>query len=46
MDVDSWLTPRDRDAWNAQSGLPKTEAKRRYIATLIEVCGPFFFFFY
>lgn len=34
----------DRDAWNAQSGLPKTEAKRRYIATLIEVCGPFFLF--
>lgn len=32
-----------RDAWNAQSGLSKTEAKRLYIATLIEVCGPFSF---
>ncbi|KAL7275189.1 hypothetical protein RUND412_001888 [Rhizina undulata] len=27
---------RDRDAWNAQKGVAKTEAKRRYITTLIE----------
>ncbi|KAI9813904.1 MAG: hypothetical protein M1832_006051 [Thelocarpon impressellum] len=26
----------DRDAWNRQNGLSKTEAKRRYIHTLIE----------
>ncbi len=25
-----------RDAWYQQKGLPKTEAKRRYISTLIE----------
>lgn len=37
---DSWAW--HRDAWKNQSGLSKTEAKRRYIATLIEVCGPLF----
>jgi acyl-CoA-binding protein len=29
------------DAWYAQRGISKTEAKRRYISTLIEVCGAF-----
>lgn len=30
-EVEKW------DAWHAQAGLSKTEAKRRYITTLIEV---------
>jgi len=33
-----------RDAWNNQAGLSKTEAKRQYITTLIEVCGPLLVF--
>jgi len=32
-----------RDAWNNQAGLSKT-AKRQYITTLIEVCGPLLVF--
>lgn len=34
-EVDKW------DAWNAQKGMSRTEAKQQYITTLIEVCGPF-----
>ncbi|KAI1381433.1 acyl-CoA binding protein [Hypoxylon crocopeplum] len=37
VDVDELQRERDKwDAWNAQSGLSRTEAKRRYIEALIE----------
>ncbi|KAI1449435.1 acyl-CoA binding protein [Annulohypoxylon stygium] len=37
MDADELERERDKwDAWNAQSGLSRTEAKRRYIEALIE----------
>ncbi|OTB04370.1 hypothetical protein M426DRAFT_58876 [Hypoxylon sp. CI-4A] len=37
MDMDELQRERDKwDAWNAQSGLSRTEAKRRYIEALIE----------
>ncbi|KAI2783092.1 acyl-CoA binding protein [Daldinia loculata] len=37
VDVDELQRERDKwDAWNAQNGLSRTEAKRRYIEALIE----------
>ncbi|KAI1084075.1 acyl-CoA binding protein [Whalleya microplaca] len=37
VDADELVRERDKwDAWNAQSGLSRTEAKRRYIEALIE----------
>lgn len=34
--IDLWLPLADRDAWYSQRNVSRTEAKRRYISTLIE----------